>query len=211
MRTLTLKSITANATLLAIVILVLGLITGCGNDKQTPPPVAESKIPAAEPQPAPAEPVPASSPPAQQPESVAEQPATAAVAATSEPPATPPAEPATPQAQPAAQPASASAGETASAGSAAAQAESLALARKSGCLACHAMDKKVVGPAWQDVAKRYANNPGARAQLIDKVAKGGKGNWTDVVGTAIMPPYHPRASMDDIGKLVDFVLSLANK
>lgn len=90
-------------------------------------------------------------------------------------------------------------------------AESLALARKSGCLACHAIDKKVVGPAWQDVARRYANNADARAQLIEKVSKGGKGNWTEVVGTAAMPPYYPRVSKENIEKLVDFVLSLAEK
>jgi len=91
------------------------------------------------------------------------------------------------------------------------QTESLALARKSGCLACHAVDKKVVGPPWRDVARRYAGNPDARAQLIEKVSKGGKGNWTDVVGNVAMPPYYPRVSKDNIEKLVDFVLSLSNQ
>ena len=86
----------------------------------------------------------------------------------------------------------------------------LALAKKSGCMACHAVDKKIVGPAWTDVAKRYAGNAGAREQLIEKVAKGGKGNWTEVVGSAAMPPYHPRVSKENIAKLVDFVLSLPN-
>lgn len=92
-----------------------------------------------------------------------------------------------------------------------AHADALALARKSGCLACHAVDKKVVGPAWQDVAKRYAGNADARDQLIEKVSKGGKGNWTEVVGTAAMPPYHPRVSKENIERLVDFVLSLADR
>lgn len=92
-----------------------------------------------------------------------------------------------------------------------AQTESLALARKSGCLACHAIDKKVVGPPWRDVARRYAGNPDARAQLIEKVSKGGKGNWTDVVGNVAMPPYFPRVSKDNIEKLVDFVLSLSDQ
>jgi cytochrome c len=92
-----------------------------------------------------------------------------------------------------------------------AQTESLALARKSGCLACHAVDKKVVGPPWRDVARRYAGNPEARAQLIEKVSKGGKGNWTDVVGNVAMPPYSPRVSKANIEKLVDFVLSLSSQ
>ena len=84
----------------------------------------------------------------------------------------------------------------------------LGLARKSGCLACHSVDKKLVGPAWKDVAARYKNNSDARKQLIVKVSKGGKGNWTDVTGGAPMPPYFPRASREDIEQLVDFVLSL---
>ena len=80
----------------------------------------------------------------------------------------------------------------------------LDLAKKSGCLACHAVDKKVVGPAWKDVA---AKNDG-RDALIDKVKKGGKGNWTDVTGGVPMPPYSPRVADADIEKLVDFILGL---
>ncbi len=86
--------------------------------------------------------------------------------------------------------------------------EILTLAKKSGCLSCHTVDKKIVGPAWKDVAARYKGNTGARALLIEKVSKGGRGNWSDVVGNAAMPPYFPRASKENIGKLVDFVLSL---
>lgn len=88
------------------------------------------------------------------------------------------------------------------------KAESLALAKKSGCLACHSVEKKVVGPGWQDVAKRYKGNSGAKAELIAKVKKGGRGNWTDVTGGVPMPPYSPRVNDADIEKLVDFVLSL---
>jgi cytochrome c len=84
----------------------------------------------------------------------------------------------------------------------------LALAKKSGCLACHSVEKKIVGPAWKDVAKRYKGDAGAKANLIAKVKKGGKGNWTDVVGKAVMPPYSPRVSDANIEKLVDFVLAL---
>lgn len=84
----------------------------------------------------------------------------------------------------------------------------LELARKSGCLACHAIDKKVVGPAWKDVAARYKNDKQAKSQLINKVKTGGKGNWTAVTNGAAMPPYSPRVSDADITTLVEFVLAL---
>jgi len=101
--------------------------------------------------------------------------------------------------------------------------EGLDLAKKSGCLACHSVDKKVVGPAWKDVAEKYKGQKEISATLTDgtvekgapkdvlikKVHKGGKGNWTAVTGGAPMPPYSPRVSDADIEKLVDFVLSLA--
>ena len=80
----------------------------------------------------------------------------------------------------------------------------LDLAKKSGCLACHSVEKKIVGPAWKDVGKKYAGDAGAKANLISKVKSGGKGVW----GPAPMPPYSPRVSDANIEKLVDFVLSL---
>lgn len=82
------------------------------------------------------------------------------------------------------------------------------LAAASGCTACHAIDKKVVGPAWQDVAKKYKGNAGAKDALVAKVKAGGKGNWTEVTGGVPMPPYSPRVSDADIATLVDFVLGL---
>lgn len=85
----------------------------------------------------------------------------------------------------------------------------LALAKKNGCLACHSIDQKLVGPPWKEVAKRYKDDPGAREQLILKVKQGGKGNWTDVTGGLPMPPYAPRVLDKDIDQLVDFVLSLS--
>jgi cytochrome c len=84
----------------------------------------------------------------------------------------------------------------------------LDLARKSGCLACHAVDKKVVGPAWKDVAARYRGKAEAKAALIDKVKKGGKGNWTELTGGVPMPPYSPRVPDADIEKLINYVLTL---
>ncbi len=84
----------------------------------------------------------------------------------------------------------------------------LELAKASGCLACHSVEKKVVGPAWKDVAAKYKGNAGAKAELIGKVKAGGKGNWTAVTGGVPMPPYSPRVSDANIEKLVDFVLGL---
>jgi len=86
----------------------------------------------------------------------------------------------------------------------------LELAKKSGCLACHSVDKKIVGPAWKDVSAKYKGDAGAKARLIEKVKKGGKGNWTQVTGGVAMPPYSPRVSDENIEKLVTFVLSLGN-
>jgi len=80
----------------------------------------------------------------------------------------------------------------------------LDLAKKSGCLACHSVDKKIVGPAWKDVAAKYKGNAGAKGELLKKVKTGGKGNW----GPTPMPPYSPRVSDENIEKLVDFVLGL---
>jgi cytochrome c len=82
------------------------------------------------------------------------------------------------------------------------------LAAASGCTACHAIDKKVVGPAWADVSKKYKGDAGAKDRLVAKVKAGGKGNWTEVTGGVPMPPYSPRVSDADIATLVDFVLGL---
>jgi cytochrome c len=103
------------------------------------------------------------------------------------------------------------------------QAAALELAKKSGCLACHSVDKKVVGPAWMDVSKKYKGAAKISVKLTDgsevsdtpknalvkKVKAGGKGNWTDVTGGVPMPPYSPRVADADIDTLVSFVLSLA--
>lgn len=86
--------------------------------------------------------------------------------------------------------------------------DALALAKKSGCLTCHKIDAKLMGPAWKDVADRYKNDKAARAMLIEKVRKGGRGNWTDITHNMMMPPAPKRVSDDDIAKLVDFILSL---
>jgi cytochrome c len=59
-----------------------------------------------------------------------------------------------------------------------------ALAQKAGCMACHNVDKKIVGPAYKDVAAKYKGQADAVAKLAEKVRKGGTGVW----GQIPMPP-----------------------
>ena len=82
-------------------------------------------------------------------------------------------------------------------------ADELALATKSACTACHAVDKKLVGPAYKDVAAKYKGNAKAQAMLEEKVKKGGVGVW----GQVPMPP-NTQVSDADIKKLVAWVLSI---
>lgn len=78
-----------------------------------------------------------------------------------------------------------------------------ALAQKSGCLSCHQLDKKVVGPAFKDVAKKYKGDAKAEAHLLGVIKKGGKGVW----GPIPMPP-HPQVKDEDAKTLAEWVLSL---
>jgi cytochrome c len=79
----------------------------------------------------------------------------------------------------------------------------LKLAQKEGCLGCHTVDKKLVGPAWKDVAAKYKGDAGAEAKLLKKVREGGKGVWGDIV----QPP-NTTTSDANLKVLVNFVLSL---
>ena len=80
-----------------------------------------------------------------------------------------------------------------------------ALAKESGCLACHSIEQKRVGPAWNDVAAKYKGNADAKKVMAEWIHKGGTGRWK--MGT--MPAYSPRVSDENIDKLADFILSLA--
>lgn len=57
---------------------------------------------------------------------------------------------------------------------------SMELAQKNACMACHAVDKKLVGPAYADVAKKYAGQKDAEATLAANIKKGGSGKWGPV-------------------------------
>jgi cytochrome c len=79
------------------------------------------------------------------------------------------------------------------------------IAKKNACVACHAIDKKLVGPPWAEVAKKYKGNAEAEAMLIAKVSKGGAGVW----GTVGMPPQDAAGKKQDaIKELVQFILAL---
>ena len=77
-----------------------------------------------------------------------------------------------------------------------------ALAKKHNCLACHATDKKLVGPSYKEVAAKYRSDAGAGAKLSDKVKKGGQGVW----GQVPMPP-NAQVPDADIQALVKWILS----
>ena len=76
------------------------------------------------------------------------------------------------------------------------------LAKAKNCLACHAVDKKLVGPAYKDVAAKYKGDKGAVAALATKVQKGGVGNW----GQIPMPP-NPQVSAAEATTLAEWILS----
>ena len=78
-----------------------------------------------------------------------------------------------------------------------------AMMQKDGCAACHAIDKKIVGPAYQDVAAKYKGDKDAAAKLVQKVKAGGSGVW----GSVPMPP-NAQVPDADIKALVSWILTL---
>lgn len=77
------------------------------------------------------------------------------------------------------------------------------LAKKSGCLACHSVDKKMVGPSYNDVAAKYKGDAKAKDTLIASIANGSKGKY----GAVPMPGHKGRVSDADIAKLATWVLN----
>jgi len=75
------------------------------------------------------------------------------------------------------------------------------LAKQNACLGCHALDKKIVGPAFQAVAKKYANDSGATVLLKNKIIKGGSGSW----GVVPMPA-NAKLSDSDASLLASWIL-----
>lgn len=79
-----------------------------------------------------------------------------------------------------------------------------ALLRKSGCFACHQVDKKVIGPALKDIAAKYKGSAGAVDMLAKKVRAGGSGVW----GTTPMAPAPATVSDADLKASISYILTL---
>lgn len=77
------------------------------------------------------------------------------------------------------------------------------LAKAKNCLACHANDRKLVGPAYKDIAVKYATDKDAVAKLAKKIRDGGSGVW----GQVPMPP-NPQVSADEAATLAKWVLTI---
>lgn len=77
------------------------------------------------------------------------------------------------------------------------------LAQKKNCLACHSLDKKIVGPAYKDVAAKYKGQADAEPKLAAKILKGGAGVW----GPVPMPA-NPQVSADEAKQLAKWVLTV---
>ena len=80
-----------------------------------------------------------------------------------------------------------------------------AIVKKARCVACHAVDKKLVGPAYKDVAARYRGDAGAPARLAAKVRAGGSGNWGDI---PMLPHPSDKISDADLAAAIDWILAL---
>ena len=78
-----------------------------------------------------------------------------------------------------------------------------ALLKKNNCMACHAVETKLVGPAYKDVAKKYRGQSDAADKLSKKIRAGGAGVWG-----AMPMPAHPQISEVEAKKLATYVLSL---
>lgn len=77
------------------------------------------------------------------------------------------------------------------------------LFQKDGCAVCHAVDHKLVGPSYDDVAKKFAGQQDAVPTLVDAIKKGHVGTWG-----AVPMPAHPNLSDSEIKQIVDWILSL---
>ncbi len=84
-----------------------------------------------------------------------------------------------------------------------AAADGATLAQNNACMSCHSVDKKVVGPAFKDVAKKYAGDKAAKGKLTAKVKAGGKGVWGEIP----MPP-NPQVKPADLDTIIAWVLAL---
>ena len=78
-----------------------------------------------------------------------------------------------------------------------------ALIEGSDCRTCHKDDSKLIGPAYQEVAKKYESNEKNIKMLAEKVLKGGQGNWGEIPMAG-----HPNLSVEDASAMVEYILSM---
>jgi cytochrome c len=83
------------------------------------------------------------------------------------------------------------------------QSEAEIILKKLDCATCHKIEKKVVGPSYLDIAKKYPNNDKSTNYLSDKIIKGGTGVW----GAIPMAP-HAALKKEDAKKIAKYILSL---
>jgi cytochrome c len=79
---------------------------------------------------------------------------------------------------------------------------------KGDCLNCHQVDRKIVGPAWKDVAAKYKGDASAKETLVNKVIKGGNGHWDNETGGLPMTPHPFKPTKEEIERIVASVLQL---
>ena len=89
---------------------------------------------------------------------------------------------------------------------AAADTKGLELIGANDCMTCHDLNAKKIGPAYVDVAKKYANEPAVVDTLVNKIIHGGSGNWGTVPMTA-----HPDLPREDAKEMVNYIMSLKNQ
>ncbi|MBS1158865.1 MAG: Cytochrome c, class [Proteobacteria bacterium] len=80
-----------------------------------------------------------------------------------------------------------------------------AIIKKARCVACHATDKKLVGPAYKEVASKYRSDAGAPERLFAKVRQGGSGNWGEI---PMLPHPADKISDDDLKSAIHWILAL---
>lgn len=90
------------------------------------------------------------------------------------------------------------------ASSASAEEEGFKVAKRNGCFACHGLDTRGIGPAWNEVAAKYAGNAKAKEILMTSLRKGSRGKWGNVP-----MPIQGRVSDEDAAVVIDYLLTLS--
>ncbi len=83
------------------------------------------------------------------------------------------------------------------------------VATKAACITCHAIDRKLIGPAWTWVAYKYKDDKETgKKEIMDQIANGGRGRWTKYTGGIVMPPMKAQTTEAQREELADFILGL---